>query len=50
MNKDKLCCWVCGEEISEEDNESYDGLCWECLDDQMREECKEYNMRETKSS
>ena len=41
MNKEKLYCSVCGEEISEEDNESYDGLCWECWDDQLTEEIEE---------
>jgi hypothetical protein len=33
-------CAVCGKEISKEDCESYDGLCWECWDDQMTEECE----------
>ena len=33
-------CEVCGKEISEEEYESYDGLCWECWDDQMTEECE----------
>jgi uncharacterized CHY-type Zn-finger protein len=40
MNEEKLCCSVCGKEISEEEYESYDGLCWECWDDQMTEECE----------
>jgi len=29
---------VCGRKISKEEYESYDGLCWECWDDQMTEE------------
>jgi hypothetical protein len=31
-------CEVCGLEISKEECEAYDGLCWECWDDQMTEE------------
>jgi len=31
-------CSVCGREISEEEYESYDGMCWECWDDQLTEE------------
>jgi hypothetical protein len=31
-------CKVCGKEISEQDSESYDGMCWECWDDQLTEE------------
>ena len=31
-------CKSCGKEISEQDSESYDGLCWECWDDQLTEE------------
>ena len=38
MNEEKLFCSVCGKEISPEDYQSYDGLCWECWDDQMTEE------------
>jgi len=38
MDKEKFCCSMCGKEISKEDYESYDGLCWECWDDQMTEE------------
>ena len=34
----KFYCSVCGCEISEEDYESYDGMCWECWDDQLTEE------------
>ena len=33
-------CESCGKEISDEEYESYDGLCWECWDDQMTEECE----------
>jgi len=35
---EKYYCEVCGKEISKEEYESYDGLCWECWDDQMTEE------------
>jgi len=31
-------CSVCGREISEEDYVGYDGMCWECWDDQLTEE------------
>jgi len=34
-------CSVCGREISEEDYESYDGMCWECWDDQLTEESED---------
>ncbi|MCR3906983.1 MAG: hypothetical protein NUK62_08180 [Tenericutes bacterium] len=39
--KKELHCWMCGTKISEEDKESYDGLCWECWDDQLTEEFEE---------
>ena len=35
---EKFYCSVCGQEISEEDFEDYDGMCWECWDDQLTEE------------
>jgi Zn finger protein HypA/HybF involved in hydrogenase expression len=35
---EKFYCSVCGHEISEEEYESYDGMCWECWDDQLTEE------------
>ena len=31
-------CEICGKEISTEECESYEGLCWECWDDQLTEE------------
>jgi len=31
-------CSVCGREISEEESEAFDGMCWECWDDQLTEE------------
>ena len=34
----KFYCSVCGREVSEEEYESYDGMCWECWDDQLTEE------------
>jgi len=37
-NEEKHYCSVCGAEISEEDYEAYDGMCWECWDDQLTEE------------
>ncbi|MBT0160852.1 hypothetical protein G4O51_12805 [Candidatus Bathyarchaeota archaeon A05DMB-2] len=39
--KDKYCCSVCGREISEEDYAEYDGMCWECWDDQLTEESED---------
>ena len=38
VREKNYCCTVCGQEISEEDHESYDGMCWECWDDQLTEE------------
>jgi hypothetical protein len=35
-------CRICGKEISQQDSESYDALCWERWDDQLTEES--YNM------
>jgi hypothetical protein len=34
----KYLCESCGQEISKEDYDSYDGLCWECWDDRLSEE------------
>jgi DNA-directed RNA polymerase subunit RPC12/RpoP len=34
-------CSVCGREISEEDFEDFDGMCWECWDDQLTEESED---------
>ena len=31
-------CKVCGKEISDKDREDYEGMCWECWDDQLTEE------------
>jgi hypothetical protein len=36
--KRKYFCSVCGREITEEDYENYDEMCWECWDDQLTEE------------
>jgi len=30
MNEEKHRCQVCGKEISQEDFDSYEGMCWEC--------------------
>jgi len=37
---EKYYCEVCGKPISKDEYESYDGMCWECWDDQMTEECE----------
>ena len=34
----KFFCSVCGREISEDEYNDYDGMCWECWDDQLTEE------------
>jgi hypothetical protein len=36
--ENKRHCEVCGREISQEDYDSYGGMCWECWDDQLTEE------------
>jgi hypothetical protein len=36
--EEKYYCSVCGREISREEYEAYDGMCWECWDDQLTEE------------
>jgi NMD protein affecting ribosome stability and mRNA decay len=36
--KKKSFCCVCGQEISEDECNDYDGMCWECWDDQLTEE------------
>lgn len=36
--KEKYYCSVCGREIGREEYESFDGMCWECWDDQLTEE------------
>lgn len=40
-DEQKYYCSVCGREISKEDNEDYDGMCWECWDDQLTEESED---------
>ena len=37
-NEEKFYCSVCGREISEDEYNDYDGMCWECWDDQLTEE------------
>ncbi|MGB9671759.1 MAG: hypothetical protein ACPLZY_01270 [Candidatus Norongarragalinales archaeon] len=37
-SKEKFYCEVCGCEIDEEEYENFDGMCWECWDDQLTEE------------
>ena len=36
--EEKHFCSVCRREISRDEYESYDEMCWECWDDQMTEE------------
>ena len=36
--EEKYYCSVCGREISKEEYEAFDGMCWECWDDQFTEE------------
>lgn len=31
-------CSVCGKEIGQDEYDEYDGMCWECWDDQLTEE------------
>ena len=38
MTDDKLQCHVYGREISKEDYDNYEGMCWEWWDDQLTEE------------
>jgi len=38
VEEEKFRCSVCGREISEEDFRDYNGMCWECWDDQLTEE------------
>jgi hypothetical protein len=35
INDKRFHCEVCSKEITEEDSEQYDGMCWECWDDQL---------------
>lgn len=37
----KFYCEVCGREIDEDEYENFDGMCWECWDDQMTEESED---------
>lgn len=38
QEKEKIHCTVCGREINQEEYEDYEGMCWECWDDQLTEE------------
>ena len=38
MGNKKIQCSVCGKEITADECEDYDGMCWECWDDQLTEE------------
>lgn len=33
-----LACKVCGRDITKNDDDDYDGMCWECWDDRLTEE------------
>ncbi len=37
----KYHCEVCGCEIDEDEYKSFEGICWECWDDQMTEESED---------
>uniref|UniRef100_A0A7C2K1Y6 Uncharacterized protein n=1 Tax=candidate division WOR-3 bacterium TaxID=2052148 RepID=A0A7C2K1Y6_UNCW3 len=39
--EEKHYCSVCGCEIDGDEFESFDGMCWECWDDQMAEESED---------
>ena len=39
--EEKYYCSVCGREIDEDEYESFDGMCWECWDDQLTEESED---------
>ena len=36
--KNTIKCKVCRKEINQQDSEDYEGMCWECWDDQLTEE------------
>jgi len=39
--EDRFYCSVCGREIDKDEYESFDGMCWECWDDQLTEESED---------
>ncbi|MGF3573581.1 MAG: hypothetical protein ACQXXG_09215 [Candidatus Bathyarchaeia archaeon] len=39
--KEEYHCEICGREITKEEYETYDGMCWECWDDQLTEESED---------
>jgi len=41
LENNRRYCSVCGQEISEEDFDEYNGMCWECWDDQLTEESED---------
>jgi len=41
IEEDEFYCSVCGCEISREEHECYNGMCWECWDDQLTEESED---------
>jgi hypothetical protein len=39
--KEEYHCEICGREISKEEYETYEGMCWESWDDQLTEESED---------
>ena len=38
IDEDNVKCAVCGRTITKEESARYEGMCWECWDDQLTEE------------
>jgi hypothetical protein len=36
--KEEYHCEVCGRKLPKQDYEDYEGMCWECWDEQLTEE------------
>jgi len=41
QEKEEYHCEVCGRKIGKEEYEAFDGMCWECWDDQLTEESED---------
>jgi ribosome-binding protein aMBF1 (putative translation factor) len=39
--KEEYHCEICGRKITKEEYAAYDGMCWECWDDQLTEESED---------
>jgi len=39
--KKKHLCEVCGKKITQQEYLDYDGMCWECWEDQLSEESED---------